>query len=99
MPFFLAAVWVALIQMAGTLVGKVLVSLGIGFVEYTALDASLNWLKATIAAQWSGIGADTLQVASTMRLGTGVSILISAIGARLVLDGMTAGKIKRMVVK
>jgi hypothetical protein len=99
MPVFIAALVGALIQAAGTLVGKVLISLGIGYVTFQGIDTSMSWLKQQIAAQWAGLPADILQVASTLKLGVGVSIILSAFAARLVLDGLTGGTLKKMVIK
>ena len=45
MPLIIAALWGALIEIAGTLVGKVLVSLGIGYAVYTGVDTSITWAK------------------------------------------------------
>ena len=47
MPIFIAALLGGLIQAAGTLVGRVLLSLGFGYVSYTALDSSLSWIKSS----------------------------------------------------
>lgn len=99
MPVFIASLIGGLIQAAGTLVGRVLISLGIGYVSFTGVDASLAWLRQMIAAQWSGLPAQTMAVASALQLGSGVSVVLSAIAARLVLEGMTSGVIKRMVLK
>lgn len=99
MPVFIAALLGGLVQAAGTLVGRVLISLGIGYASYSGLDASLGWLRQMIAAQWSGLPAQTMAVASALQLGSGVSVILSAISARLVLEGMTSGVVKRMVLK
>lgn len=99
MPVFIASLLGGLIQVAGTLVGRVLISLGIGYMSFTGLDTSLAWLRQTIAAQWSGLPAQTMAVASALQLGSGVSVILSAITARLVLEGMTSGVVKRMVLK
>jgi hypothetical protein len=99
MPVFIASLVGALVQAAGTLVGRVLLSLGIGYVSYTGIDTSLAWLRQTIAAQWSGLPSQTLAVASAMQLGSGVSVIMSAFAARLVLEGLTSGVMKRMVLK
>lgn len=99
MPVFIASLLGGLVQAAGTLVGRVLLSLGIGYASYTGIDTSLAWLRQTIAGQWSGLPAQTMAVASALQLGSGVSVILSAITARLVLEGMTSGVIKRMVLK
>jgi len=94
-----AALLGALVQIAGTLVGKVLLSLGIGYVAYKGLDASLAWAKSSVFANLAGLSPTTLQVLGVLQIGTAINILISALTARLVLKGMTGGALKAMVLK
>jgi hypothetical protein len=99
MPIFIAALIGGLIQAAGSLVGSVLISLGIGYVAYQGLDTSLNWLRDQIAGSVSGLAAQSMAVLSALNAGAGISILISALAARLVVDGLTSGTLKKMVIK
>ncbi len=100
MPLFVAALWGALIQVAGTLVGRVLLSLGIGYVTFTAVDTSIIWAKDQFLSGLAGLPADAVGLASTMKVGVCVSMILSAITARLVLQGLTSGgSITRMVQK
>lgn len=99
MPIFIAALLGGLIQAAGTLVGKVLISLGIGYVTYTGVDASIAWVKSMIVSHANGLPSTAIAVASACSLGSVISIVLSALTARLVLDGLTGGTIKRMVLK
>ncbi len=99
MPAFVAALWGAFISILGTVVGKVLVSLGIGYVSYTALDAGFSAIKAQVASSFGGLAAQSLAVLSACQVGSAVAIIFSAIAARMVLDGITGGTLKRMVLK
>nr|WP_316644047.1 DUF2523 domain-containing protein [uncultured Roseateles sp.] len=99
MPLFIAALLGGLVSAAGTLVGKVLISLGIGYVVYTGVDFSLEWIKLMINASFAGLPPQTMQIMSTLKLGSFAAVLFSALAARLVLDGLTGGSIKRMVQK
>lgn len=99
MPLFIAALWGALIQIAGTLVGKVLISLGIGYVAYSGMDVSISWVRDLALSNLSALGADTVKVAGLLKIGTAVNILTSAMLARLALNGLTGGVLKKMVVK
>jgi len=98
-PLFAAAIVGALIQIAGTLVGKVLLSLGIGYVTYTGVDTGISWAKAQVVANMSGLPADALQIVGVLKVGTAISILSSALVARALLAGLTSGSFKRMVIK
>lgn len=99
MPLFIAALIGGLIQAAGTLVGKVLISLGIGYVTYTGLDTSLDWIKSQIALSVGGLPAQTVSVLGAAQVGSALSVVLSAIAARMLLDGLTGGTIKKMVVR
>lgn len=88
-----------LVQAAGTLVGRVLVSLGIGYVTYTGVDASFAWVKTQFLTGVSGLPPATVQIMGLMKIGVCVSMLLSALMARMVLAGLTSGSIKKMVVK
>lgn len=99
MPAFLLALIGGLISAMGTLVGRVLVSLGIGYVTYSGLNASLDWLRAQIAGSFAGFSADAMSVLSALQVGAGVSVVLSALAARLVVSGLTSDTVKKMVVK
>ena len=99
MPLLIQALLGALIQGAGTLVGRVLISLGIGYVAYQGMDNSLGWLRTQIAASVGGLPSQALATLGALKVGSALSVLLSAMSARLVLRGLTGGVIKKMVLK
>ena len=88
-----------LVQIAGTLVGKVLISLGIAYVTYAGVDTALTYAKTQFVAQLGGIPVMAVQVAGLAKVGVCLSMLISALSARLLMQGLTSGTMKRMIVK
>jgi hypothetical protein len=99
MPIFIAALIGALVQAAGSLVGKVLLSLGIGLAVYSGVDASITWARDFAVASFSALPADAVGIASTMKVGVVISMLCSAVVTRLTIQGLTSGTMKRMVQK
>lgn len=99
MHIFLSALIGALITAAGSLVGRVLLSLGIGMVVFTGLDASITWARDFTMGQLAGTGGNTVKVIGALKIGTVVSILASAYTARLLLNGLQGGTIKKWVNK
>jgi hypothetical protein len=99
MPLIWAALWGALIEIAGTLVGKVLVSLGIGYAVYTGVDTSITWAKTYVLNSLQGLPADAVGIAATLKVGVFISMVSSAFVVRMTLAGLTAGSVKRMVQK
>lgn len=96
---WLGALIGALVEVAGTLVGRVLLSLGIGYSVFTGVDTGLSWLHSQALAGFSGMPAQVVQIASVTQVGTSINIIFSALTARLVLQGLTGGAIRRMIVK
>jgi len=99
MPLWVAAIIGGLIQAAGTLVGRVLVSLGMGYAVFTGVDAALVAMRDSVIAKIGGLPAAAVGVAATAKVGVCVSILFSALAARLLLDGLTSGTLKKLVIK
>jgi uncharacterized protein DUF2523 len=99
MPLFAAAFLGALVSAAGTIVGRVLIALSIGYVTYSGLSAGVGWVKDQVMAELGGLSAGVLQVVGTLQVDTAVSILASAVIARWTLRGLTGGALTRMVVK
>jgi len=99
MPVFIAALLGGLVSAAGSLVGRVLIALGVGFVSYQGLDVMLGFVKTQTLAQLGGLTGEALQVVATMQIGTAVNILASAYTARMTIAGLTSGAVKKMVFK
>lgn len=99
MPLWVASIIGGLVSAAGTLVGKVLISLGFGYVVFSGVDTSIEWARDFAVAQFSGLDARTVQVAGMLKIGVAISILTSAITTRLLLNGLTNGTITRLVTK
>ena len=99
MPAFIAMLLGGLIQICGSLVGRVLVSLGISVVTYTGMSVSINYLKGQAVSAALGLPADVVGMLSIMRVGTAISIIFSSMLARLVITGLTGDGIKKWVTK
>jgi len=99
MAGFIPALLGGLVSAAGTLVGRVLISLGVSYVVLTGVDASINYAKAEVFAGLSGAPATIVAVFSALKVGTVLNILFSALVGRMVVAGLTNGSLKRMVLK
>jgi len=99
MPVFIAAIGGMLINIVGHLAGRVLVALGIGVITYTGLSSSLDWIKAQALGALSGMPAEAVQLAGFLKVGTCISIVTSAIAARMLINGMQGDTVKRWVLK
>ena len=99
MPVFVAAIGGMLINIVGTLVGRVLIALGISVVTYTGVSASLDWLKAGALSALAGLPADMVGLIAYMKVGVCISIITSAIAARAVINGISGDSFKKWVMK
>lgn len=99
MPIFVAALIGGLVSAAGSLVGRVLIALCIGFVSFKGMDVLLSAIKSSVAGNLSGLPAGVIGLMGLFKVGTMINILWSAVSIRLTLNGLTSGSIKKMVVK
>jgi hypothetical protein len=99
MPVFIAALLGGLAAAMSSLVGRVLIALGISYVAYTGISTALDALKAQIISEVAGMPATVLTVLSLLKFDVAISILFSAYAARMVLKGLSSGAVTRMVIK
>lgn len=99
MPVFLAALIGGLVSACGTIVGRVLVSLGFSYVAFTGVNASIDWVRGQFLSGVAGLPSAAVGIMGLMKVGTCVSMLLSAVATRLLISGLTSGTLKRMVLK
>jgi len=97
MPIFIAAIGGMLINIVGTLVGRVLIALGIGVGTFTGLQTSLNWLKDNAIDAIFSLPPDVYNMLSLMKIGICINIITSAIIIRWVLNGLSGDALKRWI--
>ena len=86
-----------LINIAGTLAGKVLIGLGISVITYTGFSSSLDWLKGQAVASFSGLPVEIIGMLALMKVGTCISIVSSAIAVHAGLEGLLSDTVKKWV--
>ena len=99
LPVIAAAAIGGLISVTGTIVGRVLVALGVGVVTYTGVQAGIDSLLANLDSAIAGLPADILGLLGFMRVGQAMNIIISAMSARMLLNGLQGDTIKKWVLK
>lgn len=99
MPLFLASLLGGLINIAGTLAGRVLLSLGISVLTYSGLTVTLGWLKTGALANLSGMPSTVLGIMALLKVGECISMVFSAILVRQTLNGLSAGGTLKKWVK
>lgn len=99
MPVFISAILGGLIQITGSLVGRVLVALGLSTITYSGMSTSLTWLKTQAVTAALGLPADVVGMLAVMKVGTSISIIFSAMLARMVITGLQGDTVKKWVLK
>jgi len=99
MPAILWALGTLLLNLVGSMAGRVLVALGIGVATYTGLNASLEWLKGQAVASFQSLPPEVLGMLGVMKVGQCISIITSAIVARAVINGVQSDTFKRWVIR
>lgn len=92
----------ALINIAGTVAGRVLLSLGVALVTYTGVSLSIDWLKSQMLSSLNGLPVEVIGMLSMMKVGVCISMLFSALLARLTRQGLSGsggGTLKKWVTK
>lgn len=100
MPWILSTFLGGLLQIASSFVGRVLIALGFGFVEYIGITALVDSVKSQATSLIGSVGASSLAGwAGFFRIDVHISIIISAIGVKLVLNALTGDKVRKLVQK
>lgn len=86
-----------LVKIAPTLVGQILISLGIGVATYSGLSASIDWLKSNFISAAMGLPPEVIGMLGLMKVGSCVSMLFSAMVIRMTIQGLTGSTFKRWV--
>lgn len=98
MPLIVSALLGGLLQIAGSLVGRVLLALGFGFVEYVGISTLLDHVKQHATGLIGAVGTSSLaEWAGFFRIDVHLSIILSAIGVKVMLNALGGDKVRRLV--
>jgi len=99
MPVFIASLLGGLINVAGSIAGRVLIALGISVVTFTGLSTSLTWLRDMALTNLQSLPPSIIGLLGVLKVGVCISMLASAYVARMTIDGLTGDTLKRWVGK
>ncbi|WP_324761327.1 DUF2523 domain-containing protein [Ralstonia pickettii] len=92
-----------LAQACVSLVGRVLVALGIGFVMYTGVDAMMSGIKTLFLQYVSGMGSfpsvNVVGILGVLKVGTSMNMILTTLGVRASLSGLSGGSVRKMIQK
>ena len=99
MPVFIAAIGGMLIQLVGTLAGRVLIALGISVITYTGITVTLDELKSQAISAFISLPPGVFSILGILKVGQCISIITSAVAAKLVIDGLSGDTMKKWIHK
>lgn len=89
----------ALLQLVSSLVGRVLLALGIGYVSYSGFTVLTDSIRALFLNAGGSLPGSVQQILGLLKVGTCFNIAMSALAIRATLAGLSSGSFKRMVTK
>lgn len=99
MPAFIVAIGGMFLTLAGTLVGRVLLALGLSFVTYAGFDLAITALLTQIKSNMSALPLDILNFLGYMWVDKAIGMMFSAYAAALALKMSASGVITKLVRK
>jgi len=91
-----------LAQACVSLVGRVLVALGIGFVSFTGISLMLDGMKSLFLQYVAGAGTlpwNVVGILGVLKVGTSMNMILTTLAIRASLSGLSGGSIRKMVQK
>lgn len=98
MPAIPAIIGGILLYIAGHLVARVLISLGVAVFAFAGIDTLFDIMENKVVSSYNALPADVLAVASIMKLGVATKMVFSSGFMALTLKGLTEGSILKMFV-
>lgn len=99
MPLLAGALVGALVQAAGSFLGRMLIAAGVGVVSYTGMQIASEKILSSMWAQINGLPASVLGIMGVLHIGACINVIVSASLARAVLNGLSSGSVKKWVTK
>jgi hypothetical protein len=88
-----------LLTICSSLVGRVLLALGMGFVTYSGFDVGVQWLLDQIKADIGQMGADTVSFFAFLYVDKAIGLIFSAYSAALVIKMAGSTTVTKLVTK
>lgn len=99
MQFLVAGLIGGFLQVAGSMVGRVLLALGISFVVYSGIDLAMTYLVDNIKSNMSAMPVDILNFLAWLWVDKALSLMFSAYTAAAALKMAGGTTLTKMVTK
>lgn len=99
MPVIISMFWGAFALILKSLVGRVLVALGISYLTYQGIDLLISSIQSQAFSLIHGLPSEFIGLIGLTKVGEALSVLVSATTAKYTIQGLTNGSITKMVIK
>lgn len=96
--YFIPALLGGIAAVLGTMVGRILVALGLSFVTYKGADLAIGQVLTLIKNAFSGAPSDVVSLLAFLWVDRAIAMMFAAFTSALAISGI-GGSIKRMVRK
>ncbi|MQQ99256.1 DUF2523 domain-containing protein [Glaciimonas soli] len=93
------AIWGALAPVLGSLVGRVLLALGISFVTYQGLSVGTDALYASVQSSFNGLPSSIMSLMAYLWVDKAISTVFSAFTAALTIKLASGTSLTKMIMK
>lgn len=97
MGWLVGALLGGLVNIASSLVGRVLIALGVAVVTTVGIGATVDFFENQFYSNIGQLPQTIIGMLALMKVGTAIGIYTGAIAGRLVISGLTGDTIKRFV--
>lgn len=98
MPFITALLG-GLLTIAGSMVGRVLLALGMTYVTYSGFDVGINWLLERIKDNVAGMPAEVVSFLAWCWVDKAIGLLFSSYSAALVIKMAGGTSLTKLVTR
>jgi len=95
--FIVKALLGGLLLLVSTFVGKVLFALGMGYMVFRGIDATMAGTVDQILIQYGKLPSDLKNVLAYMQVGSCINIILSGVSIRLMLMGLHSDTITKLI--
>lgn len=88
-----------LLRICGSMVGRVLLALGMGYVTYRGAGAGIDWLLMQIKSNIGAMDGRIVQFLAFLWVDKAISMMFSAYAAAALIKLGTGGTLTRLVTK
>lgn len=88
-----------LLSICASMVGRVLLALGLSYVTYTGFDVGINWLLDQIKSNFTAMPAQIVSFLAWLWVDKAIAMIFSAYSAAMVVKLGTSTKLTKLVRK